>query len=176
MKRVKSELFKYSNISTDHLSLFAWSHAFIYEPFTCFVYMFIPICTILPQAQMPPTTLVTHHQHQCPPPPLSPAAPTPTMSQTKWAQMMLDVIVWAQVNNFAIVFESPVYWTEKRPWTEPNRTDGNWTISCSCPNIFTSLVHGSSMIWHLNRLPKDWPQPVVDWTLVASSLQGVNKC
>jgi hypothetical protein len=44
------------------------------------------------------------------------------------------------------VFESPVYWTEKRLWTEPNRTDGNRTIGCGCPNIFTSPVHGSSMI------------------------------
>ena len=106
MKRVKSKLFKYSNNSMDHLSLFAWSHAFIYEPFTCFVYMFIPICTILPQAQTPPTTLVTHHQHQCPPPPPSPAALTPTMSQTKQAQTTLDIIVWAQVNNFSILFHN----------------------------------------------------------------------
>jgi hypothetical protein len=62
------------------------------------------------------------------------------------------------------VFESPVYWTEKRPWTEPNRTDHNQTVGCGCPNILTSPVHGSSMVEHLNRPPKDRPQPVEDRT------------
>jgi hypothetical protein len=109
--------------------------------------------------------------------------------QKDWEYSALHQFLWSQCNHLQkplpysprqwsswLVFESPVYWTEKRLWTEPNWTDGNRTIGCSCPNIFTSPVHGSSMIWHLNRPPKDWPQPVVDQTLVASSLRGVNKC
>jgi len=68
------------------------------------------------------------------------------------------------LNTTQIVFESPVYWTEKRPWTELNRTGRNRTIGCGCPNVLTSPVHGSSMVEHLSRLPKDRPQPVVDRT------------
>jgi hypothetical protein len=74
-----------------------------------------------------------------------------------------DVVPW-------VVFESPVYWTEKRLWTELNQTDHNWTIGCSCPNILTSLVHGSSMVEHLNRPPKDQPQPVEDQTFSCINL------
>jgi hypothetical protein len=33
---------------------------------------------------------------------------------------------------FVVVFESPVHRTEKRPWTQPNWTDGNRTFSCGC--------------------------------------------
>ena len=76
MKRVKSELFKYSNISMDHLSPFAWLHAFIYMPFTCFVYMFIPICTILPQAPM-----LNAAYHLCQPP------TTNTANANAWPQL-----------------------------------------------------------------------------------------
>ena len=116
MKRAKSELFKYSNISTDHLSLFAWSYAFIYVAFTCFIYMFIPICTVLPQAptlptsHTPPTTNVQRQRR----PPLSHTAPTPTSnempghdcatSQTKRAQTMSSNIVWALGKFFLCSF------------------------------------------------------------------------
>ena len=66
MKRVKSKLFKYSNISMDHLSLFAWSHAFIYMVFTCFIYIFVLYCYKL-QCCLP----VTHHSLPMPMPPTS---------------------------------------------------------------------------------------------------------
>jgi len=78
------------------------------------------------------------------------------------------------VTGEGLVFESPVYWTEKRPWTEPNRTDGNRTFGRGCPNSFTSPVHGSPMIGDLNGPPEDRLQPVVDRTSVVSSLRGMN--
>ena len=43
-----------------------------------------------------------------------------------------------------VVFKSPVHWTEKRPWTQPDRTDGNRTFGCGCAKFFTCAVHGSS--------------------------------
>ena len=66
MKRVKSQLFKYPNMSTDQLYLFAWSwhfHLCVFDTFTCFVYIFTLICNLLPQ-------LATHVQ------------PTPTFTTT----------------------------------------------------------------------------------------------
>ena len=34
-----------------------------------------------------------------------------------------------------IVFKSLVHRTEKRPWTQPNWTDGNQTFGCGCPRL-----------------------------------------
>jgi hypothetical protein len=61
MKRAKSELFKYSNISTDHLSLFAWSHAFIYM-FRLYVYTYLYCIATSSNAAYQSHT--THHQRQ----------------------------------------------------------------------------------------------------------------
>jgi hypothetical protein len=43
-----------------------------------------------------------------------------------------------------VVFESQVHRTEKRPWTQPNRTDGNRTFGCGCHMVVTHAVHSPS--------------------------------
>jgi hypothetical protein len=49
------------------------------------------------------------------------------------------------------VFESPVHRTKKRPWTEPNWTDGNRTFGHGCHMVVTHAVHSPSTIQYINR-------------------------
>jgi hypothetical protein len=52
--------------------------------------------------------------------------------------------------HFQLVFKGPVAWTGKKTETEPNPTEGNWTVSCGC-FIWESVWLQVASLWKYSK-------------------------